>query len=160
MYKCLTAGILQGLPPTVDTAGQWQIVGVADQVELDAFGAKYGKGVTYSFRHVPEQFARTLAKIGHCYAVATFGLDAFQPLAVDTALGRTKNLTYVVGGSFDIEPAVPDAGHLLNAEIATDGFVSQITVGIRLFASAATPSYHVVVGTAAGIPKAIANRPG
>ncbi len=29
MYKCTKAGILQGLPPIIDTATQWQIVGVA-----------------------------------------------------------------------------------------------------------------------------------
>ncbi len=47
--------------------------------------------MAYSFRHVPEQFARMLAKIGHSYAVVTFGLDTFTPLAVETILGQTKN---------------------------------------------------------------------
>lgn len=154
MYKCTRAGILQGLPPTIDTAALWQIVGIASDAELKAFYAKYGKHVAYSFRHVPEQFARMLAKIGHSYAVVTFGLEAFKPLAVETVLGQMKNLSYVVGGSFDIEPPVPDAGHLLSAEIATNGITSLITVGIRLFGSCATPSYHVVAGVAAGVPQA------
>ena len=55
---------MQGLPPTIDTAALWQIVGIASDAELNAFYAKYGKDVAYSFRHVPEQFARMLAKIG------------------------------------------------------------------------------------------------
>ena len=45
----------------------------------------------------PTRFSQMLAKIAHGYAVATFGLAGFQPLAIDLALGRTEHMNYLVG---------------------------------------------------------------
>jgi hypothetical protein len=76
---------------------------------------------------------------------------------VPMILGQMTNISYFVGGKFDIEPLVADAGHFLYFEIGSDHKTSVIVVGIRLFASCATPSYHVVVGTADGIPQLLAS---
>jgi HNH endonuclease len=146
MYKCTKAGILDGLSPDSDTSSQWQIVGLLNHDEMKSFQEKYGKNTTFKFRHVPEQFARTIAKIGYSYAIAFFGTEAFRPLALDLILGQSTNLSYVVGGSFDIMPPVPDAGHLLTIEGITNLRRTLIVVNIRLFASASTPHYHVIVG--------------
>ena len=146
MYKCTKAGILEGFMPDVDLSSSWKIVGIVSDDDLKSFAKKHGENTIYSFRYVPQQFAQTIAKIGHAYAISHFGVGTFRPLAVDLILGKSKNLSYVVGGSFEIMPAVPDAGHLLELEVRTNFRKALVVAGVRLFASASTPHYHVVVG--------------
>ncbi len=151
MYKCLRAGVLDNVPKSIDTSCNWQFSVIQDDREMEKFQDKYGKDVTFSFRHVPDQFARTLAKIGYSYAIANIGMEVFKPLAPDLILGREKNLSYLVGGNFELSPPIPDAGHILRLGI--EGTVQRafITVDIRLFASCPTPDYQVVVGEVSGL---------
>jgi len=148
MLKCTEAGILNDISPNADMSFLWQIIMLTDNKNLDDFTTKYGTEVTYRFRHSPQQFAQTLAKIAHSYVMAYWGKFEFEKLALDLILGRSNNLSYVVGGSLEISPSIPGAGHLLDISVSTDfGMnVLLIIVNIRLFASSDTPNYHVVVG--------------
>lgn len=153
MLKCLRAGILEGVPRNLDTSGSWQLVGIVGDDDMAKFQDKYGKKATFTFRHVPEQFSRTLAKIGYSYAVAILGLRSFEPLAPEFILGDFKNLSYLIGGSLDIAPPIPNAGHILEVHIVGNAHKAFVIVEIRLFASLHTPSYHAVVGELSGEKK-------
>ena len=65
-------------------------------------------------------------------------------------MGDRKNPSYVVGGTFEI--AEPEN---VGYRLSTFGFGSpdrlMLVAGIRLFANAGTPTYHVVVGDVLGI---------
>ena len=56
-YKMGRAGLLEGLPDTVDLSSAWQMVEVHDDVKAKAFQQKFGVPLTAKFRHVPESFA-------------------------------------------------------------------------------------------------------
>ncbi len=148
MLKCTKAGILNNISSNADMSYWWQIVMITNYSELDKFTEKYGSDVTYRFRHSPKEFAQTLAKIAHSYVMAHWGKYEFEKLALDLILGKSENLSYVVGGSLEIMPSVQDAGHLLGIEFLTNSNrnLLLIIVNIRLFASFGTPNYHVVVG--------------
>jgi hypothetical protein len=60
------AGLLEGLPDTVDMSYGWQFVSVTDDVKANAFQQKFGVPLTAKVRYMPESFARLLAKIGYC----------------------------------------------------------------------------------------------
>lgn len=147
LYKFKTANVLLGIPPSVNTL-EWEPIGIGSHDEMTAFEKKHGGEFTVRTKMVPIAFGRMLAKIGHSFAVAYLGLDSFQPMTLDVILGRTDNISHVVGGSWEIEPPVPDAGHLVSLEYRIEPYIkrSLILVNIRLFASISTPSYHVVVG--------------
>ncbi len=148
MLKCTKAGILNNIHPSADTSFLWELIMVTNHTELDLFTKKYGTDVTFSFRHSPKEFAQTLAKIAHSYVMAYWGKFEFEKLALDLILGKSDNLSYVVGGNLEILPAVSGAGHLLGIQVTTNSTIDLllITVNIRLFASSETPNYHVVVG--------------
>jgi hypothetical protein len=106
---------------------------------------------THSFRARHIEFARMIAKIGHGYAVAEYGrsdLETFEPMAVDVILGRSKDWSYLVGGSLEIAPVEPPGpSHRLTLKIIADGMArSLIVVEMRFFCQSLTPTYHAVVG--------------
>ncbi len=106
------------------------------------------------------EFARLLAKIAHAYAVAEFGLGAFEPFLPPFILGKSLNLPDFVGG---VTSPTPDGSwflgehgtkvktlieHYLNWEVvrAVDQ-IAYLTVVIQLLQSYA-PKYRVVVARA------------
>jgi hypothetical protein len=147
VYKFAEANMLLGLPPEVDDF-QWVPISIFSKDELDAMHKKYQWDLKTSFKTVPVEFARMLAKIAHSYAVAELGIDAFHhnPMTLDVICNRTKNVSYTVGGRWEVPPAVPGAGHLLSTVYQRTVPRVLIVVQIRLFASLEMPIYHVVVG--------------
>jgi hypothetical protein len=147
LYKFKMAGALLGAPANVNTL-EWVPVGVANHDEMAEFEKEHGGRFTTRTKMVPIELGRMLAKIGHSFAVANLGLHAFSPLALDVILCRTDNISYVVGGSWDLEPPVPGADHLVSLEYRVEPLIrrSLVVAHIRLFANIQTPSYHVVVG--------------
>ncbi len=147
MYKFGKANALMGMPAHVNTF-EWVPYGITDNAEMKAFEQKHGGNFTTQVKLQPVELGRMLAKIGHSFAVATVGFDAFRPLALDLILGRTDNVSHTVGSISEIQPTVPDAGHVLSLEYHVEPFKKRalLIAGIRLFASIQTPSYHVVVG--------------
>jgi len=92
----------------------------------------------------PISFVRMLAKIGHSYAVAIYGMDGFRPLALDLILGRDRRANYLVGGGADAFPH-ENCGYWLGHTLLPSGLIQ---IKIQLFPSLKTPVYQVVVGTA------------
>jgi hypothetical protein len=149
-YKMGRAGLLEGLPETVDISTAWQFVAIHNQDKAQQFQEKWGVKLTSRFRHVPESFARLLAKIGYCNLLCALDPGDFRPICLPYILGTTKNPSYVVGGTFEIAAPNPGLGYVLN----TAGFVRNdklmLIAEIRLFADNGTPTYHVVVGDVSG----------
>ena len=66
---------------------------------------------------------------------------------LDIILGESDDYFYTVGGTWDIEPVVPNGNHITNIRIKFSGpHRALVIVDIRLFSATETPSYHVVVG--------------
>lgn len=134
-----TATILLG-HPDIDTSAVKPWI-AADSSTLEGkTGWNVGKFDAFAF-------ARMLAKIGHCLAATQFGLDEFTPLTLDFIFGRTKNLSHIVGGSFEDEMAA-SAVHWLRLRDHYDLTRERrfVVAHIRLFACLGAPSYHVAVG--------------
>jgi hypothetical protein len=96
-------------------------------------------------------FAKMLAKIAYCHAVAKFGLDAIQEVYVLPAiLGKRNDIGRWVGSSY--KPLTPEVGigHQILAEKwtrvnqgASEGFIFAY---IHLFSHLNSPAYTVIVG--------------
>src|SRR5438128_2975295 len=65
-YKMGPAGLLEGMPDTVDMSHRWQLTTVTDDVKAKGFQEKFGVPLTARVRHMPESFARLLARLGYC----------------------------------------------------------------------------------------------
>lgn len=152
-YRMHRAGLLEGMPETVDMSKEWQFVAVHDDAKAKEFMKRYGMKVPSTFRHVPESFGRLLAKIGYCHMLTLLDPGEFRPICLPYILGEKRNASYIVGGSFDIAPPQPHNGYVLN----TLGFIEMgrlmLLAEIRLFSNLHTPTYHVVVGDVRGIEK-------
>lgn len=149
VYAFGQANLLAGFRPGTGIF-KWEALIISSHEEMTAAQKKYNWDTITKLTALPKEYARMLAKIAHSFAVAHLGLDSFRPLAVDVILGESHDFGDVVGGSLDVPPHVPDAGHLLVLHwyIAHTRFF--IVVEIRLFASIGTPTYHVVVGEVHG----------
>jgi hypothetical protein len=153
-YKMGPAGLLAGMPDTVDMSHRWQMEMLTHEVKAKGFQQKFGVPLTARVRHMPESFARLLAKIGYCNLLTILDPGDFRPICLPYILGR-KNPSYVVGGAFEI--AEPEA---VGYRLSILGFGSaermMLVAEIRLFANAGTPAYHVVVGDVSGRDKVAA----
>lgn len=154
-YKMGSAGLLEGLPDTADVSTAWQMVAVTDDAKAKAFQQKFGVPLTGKFRHMPESFARLLAKIGYCNLLAMLDPGDFRPICLPYITGERRNPSYVVGGTFEI--AEPET---VGYRLSTVGFGSpermMLVAEIRLFANVSAPTYHVVVGDVFGSEKVAA----
>ena len=106
------------------------------------------RGIDYS------TYARALAKIAYCQAVANIGFGEFRSLATtDIILGRYPNVPYFVGSRVS-DPPAPQPDNVLHAtqvEFLTIDRIQLIRVRLRLFASSGAgrnglPLYEVIVG--------------
>ncbi|MDC7785094.1 hypothetical protein PQJ75_02375 [Rhodoplanes sp. TEM] len=149
-YKMQKAGILIGSPENLDISGEWQFTAVCDDEKANGFESKYGMKLTVKFRHVPNSFGRLLAKIGYGQVLWTLGLDDFRPLCLPYILGARSNISYIVGGAFDIPPPTPGVGYNLRTVVVGDGARILLIALLRLYANLHTPVYHVVVGDVLG----------
>jgi hypothetical protein len=149
-YRMGRAGLLAGLPDTLDVSSAWQFVAVHNQDKAKLFEENWGVKITSRFRHVPDSFARLLAKIGYCNLLCAVDPGDFRPICLPYILGAKKNPSYVVGGTFEIAAPNPGLGYVLK----TAGFISNdrmmLITEIRLYANNGTPTYHVVVGDVSG----------
>jgi hypothetical protein len=100
-------------------------------------------------------FARAIAKIAYCHAVAQFGLGGFRPLILpDAILGGSPCIAFLVGSDVK-DPAPPHAPEFLHVIQHTNLTYRRwrlLTVRMRLFAHCGTPDngmpvYEVVVGS-------------
>jgi hypothetical protein len=92
-------------------------------------------------------FMRMLAKIGHAFAVATRGKDAFTPMLPELILGKNNAARWLIGVDPDAEKLPPHPlPHDLSLEIIKVSTGTYLVAAIRLFASIGMPKYRVVVG--------------
>jgi len=95
-----------------------------------------------------EDFARMIAKIGYCAAVASVGLGAFTYTAIrDVILGKDLCINHWVGTWWG-EPVnnVVDGLHQIRITHEMPGH--RLHAIVRLFAQFGAPEYHVVLGPA------------
>jgi hypothetical protein len=107
------------------------------------------------FRVETDRFARAIAKIAYCQAVALFGLDGFRRLAIpDLILGKYAGISQFVGSEL-AKPPPPERSGLQHRVDLEDAWVSQhlrlLIAKVRLFGDSGTadhglPVYTVVVG--------------
>jgi hypothetical protein len=148
MYKFGQASLLRGLPPGTGIF-EWLPYVIVSDDEMKAFVSEHGGNSIHQFKTAPIELARTLAKIGHSFAVAEFGWGSFTPLPqnIDTILCRSEDVGYTVGGDMELSPPILDAGHVVNGRIWIRPLQQPLLImDIRLFASIHTPNFHVVVG--------------
>jgi hypothetical protein len=72
LYKFGQASLLRGLPPGTGIF-EWLPYVIVSDDEMKAFVSKHGGKSIHQFKTAPIELARTLAKIGHSFAVAEFG---------------------------------------------------------------------------------------
>ena len=150
-YKMHQAGLLQGLPPAIDTSSGWLLVALFDKAKAANFKDKYGIEPSAKFRHVPQSFARLLAKIGYGHILTQLEPDDFNEFCVPYILGKNTNLSFIVGGSVEAIQADPKgSGHVLGTRLFGDLNRMILVAEIRLFANNETPLYHAVVGEITG----------
>jgi hypothetical protein len=108
------------------------------------------------FRVDTEQFARAIAKIAYCQAVAQFGLEGFRPLAIrDVILGKYPGISQFVGSSLSLPPPrhPPGTQHVVIIyDVNIGPRLRLLLATVRLFADSGTkdhglPIYTVVVGS-------------
>jgi hypothetical protein len=91
-------------------------------------------------------YARMLAKIAHAFAVATFGLDSFEPFLPNVILGHSDAGHHYVGGverEMDNRNRVATILHSIGSERHNEWLI----VRLRLFSFIeGTPNYVIVVG--------------
>jgi hypothetical protein len=95
------------------------------------------------------EYVRMLAKIGHSYAYAKCGPDAFEPALVNLILGGDECAPYFIGGDArGMLPAQPNVLHDIYPMAITvgEGGPRYLSIVVRLFAFWGTPSYVVIVG--------------
>ena len=150
-YKMCQAGLLQGLPADVDVSNSWQLVVIDDDKRRESFLEKHPtKKLSLSFRHVPHDFGRLLAKVGYGQVLTQLDLGDFRPICIPYILGYKANVSYVVGGTF--KEQVPDRynGYSLMTVGFGDADRLMLVALVRLLANTFAPAYHVVVGYVTG----------
>jgi hypothetical protein len=122
--------------------------GVGGNGELAELTEKYRWDQRVSFRTVPVELARTLAKIAYSYVVAELGPGTFAPLPAILYIirCRTTNVSYAVGGDWDLPLPDPRGKHTLGIRCCIFNSRPILIVEIRLFPALHMPLYRVVVG--------------
>jgi hypothetical protein len=115
---------------------------------LKALQAKYGRDVSFPVFGSAEEVGRLLAKIGHAYAVAELGTDAFKPYLIGIMRGQDPGLLHHVIGSDDTP--LPAATDLHEIELLPPGAIGPanlVVVKLRLFSNyPGMPTHYIVVG--------------
>jgi hypothetical protein len=117
--------------------------------------AKLGPTAKVYFEFSPNLFCRMIAKIAHCQAVATLGVDAFDHYLPGLILGRSEIISHYVGGAAYIEHPNPPEGPV--SEISHELYFREgialrtgtrlIAVTVRLFSNLNAPGYEAIVGS-------------
>jgi len=149
-YRMPQAGILQGLPNVVDLSAQWEFWSPTDRDKIDRFEKKYGQSPILKFRHVPDSFARLLAKIAYGQILCSLDPGDFRPICLPYILGQKKNPSYIVGGRWSFPETKPGIGYEMNSHCIKFPDRLLIIAEIQLLANNTTPTYHVLVGDVEG----------
>lgn len=148
IYKFDHPTFLRGMSSDIEDF-KWLPYAILGSEEMKAFAAKYHWDSKVSVKMVPVEFARMLAKIAYAQVVGEFGLGGFDaaPTLLDVILCRTSNVSYLVGGDWELPPPDPAGLHIISLCVVHDSGQVLITTEIRLFPAFDMPLYRVVVGT-------------
>ena len=150
-YKMGRAGLLRGLPADVDVSSKWQLVVIDDDKRRRSFLERYPeRPLTLSFRHVPQEFGRLLAKVGYGHLLTQLELGDFRPICLPFILGNETNVSYVVGGTLEEQVPEPNNGYSLGTAAFGSADRLMLVALVRLLANTHAPAYHVVVGDVLG----------
>ncbi len=149
-YKMCQAGLLQGFSPTLDLSKTWKLIVIDDDKRRKKFFDKYKNYPSIQFRHVPDSFGRLLAKIGYCQVLTALDVGDFRPICLPYITGLNKNISFVVGGTFEDQMPESDFGYVLDTVVFGSSQKIMLIALIRLYANTHAPAYHVVVGDVSG----------
>lgn len=149
-YLMDTAGLLLGLPESVDLSNKWTFKAIVDQKKLDAFESKYPGQLTAKMRFNHDSYARLLEKIGYCQILCSLDTDDFRAICLPYILGEKPNHSFIVGGSNNIPEPQPEVGYSMSTICYGTSTYILLIVAIRILADNHTPVYHVVVGDVSG----------
>jgi len=145
LFTGLTSHMYWYVPPTIQ-----KTLGAKDFESFAIAPAEY--------KIDANQFARAIAKIAYCDAIARYGLEGFRPLALpDLILGKYTAISYFVGASVDLPPRKEVAGHqhrIVSIYPWVSGGMRLLVAHVRLFADSGTPDYGTPIYTVVvGAPK-------
>jgi len=147
-------GISVGKSPTpeFDTAQGHAYIFTTPEVQqwIDQEGLKLG---VWPYINYPT-FARAIARISYCHAVAALGLDGFNNLDLpDLILGKYPNPSHYVGVTRDVPPPPDhrDIPHKIEMHFYARPEQQYLLVSLRLFAHSGylgngMPIYRTIVG--------------
>jgi hypothetical protein len=148
LFTNLSSHMLYYIPPNINTT-------------LDLEDGELAKLVP-DYRIDANQFARAIAKIGYCQAVALFGLDGFRPLALpDLILGKYTGISQFVGSELSNPPPPEPSGrqHRVDVFDLTVHGMRLLVARVRLFADSGTKEHGTPIYTAiVGAPNKLTDR--
>ena len=102
-------GILTGRPPGAPAPYHFQLV--INREEMSRVAASLGGSQVHVPTHIDMvAYFQMIAKIAHCFAVATLGSDGFDPCLPPLIVGnRIDLISHLIGASRDHLPVRPDA---------------------------------------------------
>lgn len=147
-YKMGKSGFMQGLAETEDISSKWKLVMIDDDVRRKSYFKKHGRYPTLKFRHVPQEFARMIAKIGYGQILTIFHPAEFSHICLPYILGSKSNVSFIVGGGEEDVKPIPDIGYSLNTECSVTKNHDRLLLvaKVRIYANTHSPEYSVVVG--------------
>lgn len=138
-------GILTGAPPLPARCDEIEFRYVAGPSFEDVRARMAVDNVGARLIFTPQDFARTLAKIGYCTAVYKLGIDAVRDSPLRKVIrGDDINVGHYVGAWTSDAIDQPKGLHAMQVRAAG----TEVHVALRLFAQFGAPAYHVVVGPA------------
>lgn len=149
-YEMPRAGILEGRSADNDVSDTWILSMLSDDKRREEFHGRVPGRLTVKFRHVPISFARLVAKIGYCQVLTSLSPTDFEAVCLPYILGKSKNLSHIVGARPGHEPPEPNIGYQLASHRFGTDSLQVITAAVRLLANCDTPTYHVVIGIVRG----------
>lgn len=145
------AGLLDGRPRKngIDVVGD---VGIHWGPDIEEFARRHGlRRLSFQTTVAPAMFARMIAKIAYCHAVARFGLDALEDEIVTAViLGKSACIGDVVGCTEEEPAATPNPNdHVLRPVMYTGGLSGEdrlLAIRVKLFSGCRTPVHEIVIG--------------
>lgn len=91
------------------------------------------------------KFLRFIAKVGHAYAIAEYGYDAFEHTALNIIFGRSNEFSHYIGGGTSRPYGEDNSFNLMVGSKPIDGTTYTYAM-VHPYPVHQTPAYLVVVG--------------
>lgn len=148
-YRLPHAGMLSGASAGLDISDTWLPYTIVDPERAASFEGDKGAPLTFSFRHVPTSFGRLVLKVGYGHLLSQLPLGSFDALCMPYILGERPNVSFLVGARPINQPPEPVGYRMETVAFGTSEYI-WLTVEVRFFADADTPTYYGVIGGVRG----------